>query len=170
MIYRVPGLRSYDSSLLPPHPPHTHPLPPPLPSASCRSFSVFLCIAGRVYCRERLTWSKIIRLRENLALYKSFITLCQGAQTRNICPKCTVLLQWNVCFSYLNKGSSPALSLSSLSGKLKLPTFKVRMSYNMCTVVQRAEEPKLNCLLEPEPKLQVAAPAPFYLPQLEEIL
>jgi hypothetical protein len=28
-----------------------------------------------------------------------------------------------------------------------------------------AEEPKLNCLLEPEPKLRIAAPAPFYLPQ-----
>ncbi len=29
----------------------------------------------------------------------------------------------------------------------------------------RAEEPKLNCLLEPDPKLRiaVAAPAPFYL-------
>ncbi len=26
-----------------------------------------------------------------------------------------------------------------------------------------AEEPKLNCLLEPEPKLRIAAPAPFYL-------
>jgi hypothetical protein len=29
----------------------------------------------------------------------------------------------------------------------------------------RAEEPKLNYLPEPEPKLRIAAPAPFYLPQ-----
>jgi hypothetical protein len=30
-----------------------------------------------------------------------------------------------------------------------------------------AEKPKLNCLLgpEPEPKLRIAAPAPFYLSQ-----
>jgi hypothetical protein len=34
-----------------------------------------------------------------------------------------------------------------------------------------AEEPKLNCILEPEPKLRIAAPAPppapFYLPYLK---
>jgi hypothetical protein len=28
-----------------------------------------------------------------------------------------------------------------------------------------AEEPKSNCLLEPEPKLRAAATAPFYLSQ-----
>jgi hypothetical protein len=28
-----------------------HPLPPPLPSASCVFFSVFLCVAGRAYWR-----------------------------------------------------------------------------------------------------------------------
>jgi hypothetical protein len=27
------------------------------------------------------------------------------------------------------------------------------------------EEPKLSSLLEPEPKLRIAAPAPFFLPQ-----
>jgi hypothetical protein len=69
---------------------------------------------------EGAAWSQIIRLRESLALYKSFNTLYQ---TRTICPKYSVV--WYVYFSYLNKGSSPALSLSSLSGKLKLPTFKV---------------------------------------------
>ncbi len=33
-----------------------------------------------------------------------------------------------------------------------------------------AEEPKLNSLLEPEPKLRIAAPAPplFYLPGLNK--
>ena len=32
------------------------------------------------------------------------------------------------CCSYLNKGSSSTPSLSSLTGKLKLPTFKVKVS------------------------------------------
>jgi hypothetical protein len=30
---------------------------------------------------------------------------------------------------------------------------------------ERVEEPKLNCLSEPELELRIAAPAPFYLPQ-----
>jgi hypothetical protein len=38
----------------------------------------------------------------------------------------------------------------------------------------RAEEPKLNCLLDPEPKLRIAAPAsapaPFIYHRLEKIL
>ncbi len=29
----------------------------------------------------------------------------------------------------------------------------------------RAEEPNLNCLLEPKPRLRITVPAPFYLPQ-----
>jgi hypothetical protein len=29
--------------------PNPSPTPPPLPSASCLSFSVFLCVAGRAY-------------------------------------------------------------------------------------------------------------------------
>jgi hypothetical protein len=33
---------------------------------------------------------------------------------------------------------------------------------------QRAEEPKLNCLPEPEPQLRIAAPAPFYYPDLKK--
>jgi hypothetical protein len=32
----------------------------------------------------------------------------------------------------------------------------------------KAEEPKINCLLEPEPQLRIAAPAPFYY-RLEKI-
>jgi hypothetical protein len=55
------------------------PLPPP-PSASCLSFSVFLCVAGRAYWRERLERmgrrrSKIIRRLESLVLFNSFNTL-----------------------------------------------------------------------------------------------
>ncbi len=52
---------------------------PPLLAASCLSFSVFLCVAGRAYWRERglrvWTRNQIIRQRENLALYKAFNTL-----------------------------------------------------------------------------------------------
>ncbi len=34
----------------------------------------------------------------------------------------------------------------------------------------RAEEPKLNCLPEPEPKLRIEAPAPFLYHRPEEIV
>ncbi len=55
-----------------------HSFPPP-PSASCLSFSVFLCVAGRAYWWERREkgWgrSQNIRRRESLVLYKSFNTL-----------------------------------------------------------------------------------------------
>jgi hypothetical protein len=37
--------------------------------------------------------------------------------------------------------------------------------YQCCGAGAEAEEPKLNCLLEPKPKLRIAAPAPFYLLQ-----
>ncbi len=53
----------------------------PLPSASCLSFSVFRCVAGRAYWREteerERGWerSQIIRRRESLILYKPFNTL-----------------------------------------------------------------------------------------------
>jgi len=65
-------LRSYDSA---PHPPRC----PPLPPASCLSFSVFLCVAGEGPSRVEGEWwarCQIIRRRESLALYKSFNTLC----------------------------------------------------------------------------------------------
>ncbi len=42
-------LRSYDSA---PHPPHS-----PSPAATCLSFSVFQCVAGRAYWRGR-GWAK----------------------------------------------------------------------------------------------------------------
>ncbi len=51
---------------------------PPFPSASCLSFSIFLCIAGPAYWRERgsgWAWSRIILPQESLALYTSFNTL-----------------------------------------------------------------------------------------------
>jgi hypothetical protein len=54
-----------------------HPLPP-LPSASCLSFSVFLTREGvRGWARIQ-----IIRPRECLALYKSFNTLCNQHLTK----------------------------------------------------------------------------------------
>ncbi len=68
MIYRGPGFLSfvYFGS------------PPPLPAASCLSFSVFLCVAGRAYWREGVEGGRcqIIRRRESMVLYKSFNTLC----------------------------------------------------------------------------------------------
>ncbi len=42
MIYRGPGFLAVVWFI-----------PPPLPSANCLSFSVFLCLAGRAYYRER---------------------------------------------------------------------------------------------------------------------
>ncbi len=60
-----------------------HPLPPPLPSASCLSFSVFLCVAYRAYWRER-SGKGVIRRRESLILYKSFITLCIAHTTEKL--------------------------------------------------------------------------------------
>ncbi len=62
--------RSYE---LAPPPPR-----PPLPSASCLSFSVFLCVSGCAYWRERgRGWgrSQIIRPQESPVFYKSFNTL-----------------------------------------------------------------------------------------------
>jgi hypothetical protein len=50
-------LRSYDSA----------PPAPPLPSASCLSFSVFLCVAGRATDGRGWARSQIIRQREGLA-------------------------------------------------------------------------------------------------------
>ncbi len=71
MVYRRPGLKaivwlgSSSTSL------------PLLSSASCLSFSVFLCIACRAYWRERggVGQDKIIRRRESLVLFKSFNTV-----------------------------------------------------------------------------------------------
>ncbi len=49
---------------------HAHPLPP-LPTAGCLSFSVFLCVAGPAYWRERgrrgWAWSWIKQPQERLA-------------------------------------------------------------------------------------------------------
>ncbi len=63
-------MRSYDSA--PPTPTHS----PSFSSATCFSFSVFLCVADRTYWREK-GWarSQIIRQRESLALYSSLHTL-----------------------------------------------------------------------------------------------
>jgi hypothetical protein len=59
------------------------PIPSPLlPSASCLSFSIFLCVAVRAYWREREGgwWgrSQIIKPWQSLVLYKSFNTLWGG--------------------------------------------------------------------------------------------
>ncbi len=73
MIYRGSYfLPSYD--LAPP--------PPLFPWASCLSFSVFLCVAGQAYCRERVEEEQIqTTARMKKALYKSdqsilFVALC----------------------------------------------------------------------------------------------
>jgi hypothetical protein len=55
-----------------------------------------------------------------------------------------------------------------------LPKFKRKINRQVCICFSafcksvaepRAEEPKLNCLPEPELKLRIAAQVPFYLPQ-----
>ncbi len=57
--------------------------PPPLPSASGLSFSVFLCVAYRAYWRER--WGKgVIRRRDSLVLFKSFNNLCIAHTTEKL--------------------------------------------------------------------------------------
>ena len=65
-------LQSYDSA----------PRPPPLTSASCLSFSVFLCVAGPHYMTEEegegVVVSRIIRPQGCLALYKSSNTLWEA--------------------------------------------------------------------------------------------
>ncbi len=70
-----------DQAFLPPSYEMAPPPPsPPLPSASCLSFSVFLCVVVQAYWRERWRgWgrSRIIRWRESLVLYRSFNTLVQ---------------------------------------------------------------------------------------------
>jgi hypothetical protein len=48
-----------------------HPFPPLL-SASCLSFSVFLFVGGRANWRKRGGMSLVIRRRESLVLYKSY--------------------------------------------------------------------------------------------------
>ncbi len=59
-----------------------YPMPsPPLPSASCLAFSVFLCVAGQAYWRKKggRGWGRrrqIIRRRQSLVLCKLFNTLC----------------------------------------------------------------------------------------------
>ncbi len=65
MIYTGPGF-SRRCMIWPLH--HPHPLPP-LPSEGCLFFSVFLCVAGQAYWRERW-WGKsqIIRPRGSLIL------------------------------------------------------------------------------------------------------
>ncbi len=77
IIQRGPGFLAvvwYGSSPIP--------LYPPLPSASCLSFSVLLRVAGWTYWRERRDevgeepYHHIIRRRESLVLCKSFNTLC----------------------------------------------------------------------------------------------
>ncbi len=72
-------LRSYD--------------PPPLRSASCLSFLVFMCVAGPDYWGERggrrgRAWSRILRPQESLALFKSFNTL------------------WPPCTTFFRKGKT----------------------------------------------------------------
>jgi hypothetical protein len=72
MIYRAPSFLAvvwFGSS--------PTPFPIPFPSASCLSFSVFLCVAGRACWRERgrARGAKSYDHRESLALYKLFTTL-----------------------------------------------------------------------------------------------
>jgi hypothetical protein len=58
-------------------------------------------------------------------------------------------------------------------GSATLKLFLQYLQPNWPSVAEpRAEEPKLDCFPEPEPKLRIAAPAPFFLPQtgLKEIL
>jgi hypothetical protein len=52
--------------------------PSPLPSACCLSFSVFLCVAGRAYCRGGWSRSQIIRRRASLVLYNHSIFSVSG--------------------------------------------------------------------------------------------
>ncbi len=70
MIYRRPGFLVIFWFV-------SSPIPfPPLPSASCLSFSYFLCVLSRSSFLTSRGWrsSQIIRQRESLVLYKLFNT------------------------------------------------------------------------------------------------
>ncbi len=90
MIFRVPGLRSYDSATPTPF--------PPLPSANCLSFSVFLCVAGRAYCRERggggvWAWSQITKPYDHKKAWPSInhSVLSVRGLRRELCFRSAVL-------------------------------------------------------------------------------
>jgi hypothetical protein len=58
---------------------------PPLPSPTCFSFSVLLCVASPAYWGERgRAWSRIIRPQKSWALYKWFNTL--SSSWRQVLP------------------------------------------------------------------------------------
>ncbi len=108
---------------------HAHPLPP---SPSVSKLPIFLslpvCRRSRVGGEGGLGSNSYDREKAWPSVNHSILSvrgLRRGLFVQSV-RYCSVLLNGTyVYFSYLNKGSSPALSLSSLSGKLKLPTFKV---------------------------------------------
>jgi hypothetical protein len=54
------------------------------------------------------------------------------------------------------------LVMEARGQQLTLERWVYRIATSVAEPEPRAEEPKLNCLLVTEPKLRIAAPAPFY--------
>jgi hypothetical protein len=99
--------RPYDSATRPRH-------STPLPSASFLSFSVFLCVADRAYCRERgIGWARshIKRPRESLPYINSSI------------------LSWGVVFGLPGSGSgSSSTRYGSGSGSGSVAVYLLNLS------------------------------------------
>ncbi len=125
MILRgIRFLRSYYSA------PH----PPPLPSATCLSSSVFLCVAVELPLR----WEGLgvepnhIRLQESLALYKSFNALCVHLMARRLyCASSFVSFIFPSSVLYRNKVWVSSLLLSSCFTSMCLNRFARTHSHHL---------------------------------------
>jgi len=100
---------------------------PSLPSATCLSFAVFPCVAGRPYCWERgkrRGWasSEIILPRESLTLCKSFNTRCWSPMSSKF------LLQYgsDTCENLLDQHFSDDFELNMNNFRLLSSTWKLQ--------------------------------------------
>ncbi len=176
MICRVPGLRSYDSA----------PRPPPNPPSSVSKLPIFLlflsvacrvCVVGGGGGRGCGREAKSYDRKTAWPSINHSILYVRGLRCE-LCVRSVVLYGMFVSVTWTR--APPPLS--------PCPAFLASLNfqpsrYYFYVMLLRAEEPKLNWLPEPEPKLRIAAPsmepqlqvaapspAPFYLLQLEEIL
>jgi len=141
----------------------------PLPSANCLSFSVFLCLAGRAYCRERggggERGAKSYDCKKAWPSINHSILSARGLR-RELFVRSVVL---NVMFITATwTRAPPPLSLC--------PAFPASLNsqpsrYYVYSVTEsRGAKTKLVSGAGAEITSCGSAPSPFYLLQLEEIL